>query len=858
MKNYTKVRKTAGIRLYTNLDKKIFENIGFIYPFRDYQTRVLDQMQHMMKDNKLHVAAAPGAGKTVLGLEVIRRLNKRALIFVPTINLRDQWKERFLGGFIDSDKYPGLREKWNQDFSTDLKNPGIITCSTYQALYHIYSEYMESGDDGFRKLTDFYKSQGIQTICLDEAHHLKREWAKALSDFITEMNPQLIALTATPPMDTSNIEWKRYIQLCGDIDIEISIPEMVSKKCLCPHQDYLYICTPDAAEQKQVNSELARNLEVEEEILGDAALYKEIKELPFLKNPTENAEILIKYPDYLQHILGYISYIKDKHLVVFEGDRFLAEKAFDLWDKRIQDMIGPVTDISEWFLPLMQDILENDAESFSADLKNRLTERLTKEHMMKNKKVSGQYSRDKLDKILIGSVSKLSALENIITEESRSMGTDLRCLVLMDHIRKEDISKVETDQSLTDLGVSTVFERLRREEHLGNLEKYLAIETEDNPSDKRVYRLRLGVLTGSIVILPDGVMDALVQEAEYTGKTKRLGITGYSLLEISGDMGSRIVTLVTRYFSEGRIEILIGTSALLGEGWDAPAVNTLIIGSTSSMYVKTNQMRGRALRILSENENKVSNIWHLMSASNGLSDLSEVSSMRQRFDTIVGLSMDGKRVENGIERLTENGFTMKNPDNWNRHMLEKAADRDFVRRGWEGTAYYGSLEVRNVVSVNSGPIIYTVGGKSRKKAGLKKKQLFHIAEAIMESLKKTGMIDESAVLRSTNNGSTYSFYLDNSSERDSRLFASCMKQAASPLVCPKYIVRMGFIFKKYIAVPDVIASKKDNAALFDECIKEKTKLILVNTEEGRKLLLDQRLLQGTAEKNDVSMVRKLV
>ena len=839
------------------MNDNCFENIKLIYPFRDYQERVLNQMQHMMKDGKLHVAAAPGAGKTVLGLEVIRRLNKRALIFVPAISLRDQWKERFLDSFIDPEN-TALKEKWDKDFSTDLKNPGIITCATYQALYHLYSEYTESGDDGFKKLTEFYRNEGIETICLDEAHHLKREWSKALTDFVTEMNPKLISLTATPPMDTSNIEWKRYIQLCGDIDIEISIPEMVSKKCLCPHQDYVYICTPDQKEQMQVDAEIERNRTAVQEILADPQLYGELKNLSFLKEPTENAEILIKYPDYLRHVIDYMSYIKDKHIVVFEGDRFAAEKAFDLWDKRIKEMVGPLTDVNEWFLPLMQDILENDPDRYSNELKGKLIEKLTAEHMMKNKKVSGQYFRDKMDKILVGTVSKLEALEKIVKEESVSMGNRLRCLVLMDHIRKEDISKVETDQSLTDLGVSTVFERLRREEHLGNLEKYLEIETEDNPSAKRVYRLRLGVLTGSVVILPNAVMDTLVSEAGYTGNVKKLGITGYSILESSGDMGSRIVSLVTGYFSEGRIEILIGTAALLGEGWDAPSVNTLIIGSTSAMYVKTNQMRGRALRILADDENKVSNIWHLMTYSDQLKDISEVKSMCQRFDTIVGLSMDGRRVENGIERLNENGFTMKNPAEWNSHMLQKAANRDFVKTGWEGVCFTGSSEVRNVVSIEERRISFFLRGNSKNAFLLSPKQIDHIAEAVHESLKRAGMIDASTILTKKKNGEDIGFYLVNASERDSRLYASCVRQSLSPLECPKYMVSIGRFFKRYIAVPDVMATKRDNANIFESCLKEKTALIAVNTDEGRRKLLELRLMQGTADKNDVNMLRKVI
>ena len=37
---------------------------------------------------------------------------------------------------------------------------------------------------------------------------------------------------------------------------------------------------------------------------------------------------------------------------------------------------------------------------------------------------------------------------------------------------------------------------------------------------------------------------------------------------------------------------MVGTQALLGEGWDAPFVNTLIMASSISSYVTSNQIRG--------------------------------------------------------------------------------------------------------------------------------------------------------------------------------------------------------------------------------------------------------------------------
>ena len=39
--------------------------------WRSYQLRILDNLEFHLRDKKLHVVAAPGAGKTTLGIEVI-------------------------------------------------------------------------------------------------------------------------------------------------------------------------------------------------------------------------------------------------------------------------------------------------------------------------------------------------------------------------------------------------------------------------------------------------------------------------------------------------------------------------------------------------------------------------------------------------------------------------------------------------------------------------------------------------------------------------------------------------------------------------------------------------------------------
>jgi superfamily II DNA or RNA helicase len=78
-----------------------FETLNFRYPWRPSQQRVLDAIDSHLSDNRLHVVAAPGAGKTSLGLEIFRRLRKATLVLSPTRVIRDQWIER-LSDYCDT------------------------------------------------------------------------------------------------------------------------------------------------------------------------------------------------------------------------------------------------------------------------------------------------------------------------------------------------------------------------------------------------------------------------------------------------------------------------------------------------------------------------------------------------------------------------------------------------------------------------------------------------------------------------------------------------------------------------------------------------------------------------------------
>src|SRR5207248_6299562 len=92
----------------------------------------------------------------------------------------------------------------------------------------------------------------------------------------------------------------------------------------------------------------------------------------------------------------------------------------------------------------------------------------------------------------------------------------------------------------------------------------------------------------------------------------------YSKVEVRGEYYRGSVRLMTSVFEQGGITVLVGTKSLLGEGWDAPCINTLVLASSVGSFVLSNQMRGRAIRVDCDQPQKTANVWHLVCVEPGL------------------------------------------------------------------------------------------------------------------------------------------------------------------------------------------------------------------------------------------------
>ncbi len=616
-----------------------------------------------MKDGKIHVVAAPGSGKTVLGLELVRRLGAPALVLSPTVLIQHQWGQRFEELFL-----PGGANAQSY-LSYDLHTPSLLTSLTCQGLYAAWmrlagreadSEAEEIPDyQGFDLLGAIRKA-GIRTICLDEAHHLKSAWQRALEEFMAAVRDEVtvISLTATPPYDATGAEWARYTSLCGEIDEEIAAPMLVQQGILCPHQDFIYCNHPTRDEEAALLEFRHRAHLCVAEILADPLLDEMLK---------------------AGHALDATGAWADWRHYNTRGVRALlvlaAHRGFAIPRAVGADMFlkGRVPEFKLAYAEAAFQFVLDNPGLFGQELVRTLTKKLADAGALVRKTVCLE-SDVRLNRRLMGSAAKLESIGKIAAAEQQNLGFGLRMLILTDFIGKNLLPAIGTGAAFSVLDAVSVFETVRRAVAHGT---------------------PIAILTGALVLLPVSALGALTQVCANTGlRFTSRGLAGgeYREIAFAGDNRQKVAAL-TELFRLGHIQILIGTKALLGEGWDSPCINSLVLASYVGSFVLSNQMRGRAIRKNLDNPGKVSNIWHLVTVlpplqlENGLREPAESDDfaiLTRRFECFMGPAYHGGAIESGIGRID----ILKPPnelidaEDANRRMLALAADRAGTAASW--------------------------------------------------------------------------------------------------------------------------------------------------------------------------------
>ena len=861
---------------------KDFSKVNFKWTFRDYQQKVLDNAGGHLKDKRIHIVAAPGSGKTILGLELIRRLGAPALVMSPSVSIKQQWGERF------SEAYLPETENADDYISYSLKEPKLLTSVTYQALHAAFSksvlEAEEEEEDTLeaeasQDFSDFdliavTKKAGIKTICLDEAHHLKSEWQRALEKFIEAIGADItiISLTATPPYDSAPAEWNRYVRLCGEIDEEIFVPQLVKQKTLCPHQDYIYFSYPTAEEAEMVKSYKLKAQECVNKILSDGYMTAALRECGILGEKPLNEEALYENTE------GFAALIT-----------VAASTGVKIPDSTVTKVFGKknIPACKDETVQTAFQLVIDKPEIFGEAVSDGIRKTLSESSLIEKRRVC-LIINDKLNKMLASSMGKLKSIESITESEIQNLGDGLRMLILTDFIKKDVMKTVGTDEEIHTMGAVPVFEAVRR---------------------KCGEKAKIALLTGTLVILPNEAVacaQKIANEEKVGCIVKPVANTSHSEVNFSGSNKHK-VGIITRVFAEGYINVLVGTKSLLGEGWDSPNINSLILASFVGSFMLSNQMRGRAIRIDKKNPEKVSDIWHLVTVlpDDQKKDFETIEgddfdTVKRRFSCFQAPAYNEDVIESGIKRIDilTPPFNKAGIDRINNEMLRLASARNTVASRWDAvvrgsarpeisevaeipTAVYPQKAVfRNklyavilaVIAV-LGIVLMAASGAiggilgfiisaaafvfCMKKAAFvvknssAEKTVTGLSRAVLKTLQQLKFVENSSGVKLSvslsSDAKNICVNLTGAPERDKKVFLKAINELLSPIDDPRYvIVATKKLFnspvRDYVnsyACPSAFGTNKESAELFGKNLKGPAgnfELIYTRSENGRKIL----------------------
>ncbi|UOQ48692.1 hypothetical protein MUN88_00570 [Gracilibacillus caseinilyticus] len=298
--------------------------------------------------------------------------------------------------------------------------------------------------------------------------------------------------------------------------------------------------------------------------------------------------------------------------------------------------------------------------------------------------------------------------------------------------------------------------------------------------------------------------------------------------------------------------MLVGTTALLGEGWDAPSVNTLILASYVGSFMLTNQMRGRAIRAERGNADKVANVWHLVCVDPHMYGGGyDYQSLSRRFQSLNGVDAELAIIQTGMKRLriAKPPFNKQGINETNRIMSTRAKDRIRLFERWQEAVQKGEKKREEVeISANQLPrifeyrntmkslfimtittilsILYSIGENSYHLHSWKElmvalimglligivlsspywwralrillfnstleARMKHVAETLYQTLNEIGIIHtpmkQNKIIIHKEDSGGLSGYLEHSTTQEQKLFIEALAQLLDPIENPRYIL----------------------------------------------------------------------
>lgn len=589
-------------------------------PLRRYQELALREFDEGLArdDRRAYLVLPPGAGKTRVGLEAAARTGRRTLVLTPNTAVQQQWLDQH-AQYLDPTRADPAAA------SRDLA--ATVTVLTYQRLT-VWDRTGGETDDGpgpaagepaalararraaardldqpdellallhpnARDMLARAAALGPWTLVLDECHHLIETWGALALAFTRALGDDVvvIGLTATPPVALTAPQRRVHDALFGAADFAVATPAVVKEGDLAPYAELLYLTSPTPEEDTWVASERTRFSQLQLELVDTTAASLPFPEWVRRRSSGSSGET--------GAVLSWREREEAEPRLALAVLRLAHTGLVPVPDgARLREEHRVAPDASDWaelLAAYSNEVLAVSTDDRDVQLRTAVRQvlpglgfTLTRNGL--------RNATSPVDRVCALSSAKAGATAHIIDVEHDTLGDDLRALVLCDF---EQLT-AETRGSLSTAARTD-----------GSARLVLVTLAHSHP------QLHPVLVTGRAVTCHrDSVEHVLAAVQEHT--------TGLQLRAVPVDDGGPLVQLVsddrswtprtwtsalTRAFVVGAVRLLVGTRALLGEGWDCPPVNVVVDLTSAATPVAVAQLRGRSLRLDPSRPEKVASNW---------------------------------------------------------------------------------------------------------------------------------------------------------------------------------------------------------------------------------------------------------
>ncbi|WP_419993913.1 DEAD/DEAH box helicase family protein [Streptomyces boninensis] len=675
---------------------------------RVHQAEALAELERVFAGGRRRawVVLPPGTGKTLAGLEAARRLGRPVVVLGPNTAIQGQWVREW-----------GRRFAGAPAAGTGRGLEDAVNVLTYQALANFDPDAEVDEEGGAsaapashierlrpqgREVVEAMRGLGDFTLLLDECHHLLDTWGELVAELLRELPAAtVIGLTATPPERLTRGEAALVDELFGPAVTGPSIPAAVREGFLAPFAELAWLTAPTAEEGEWLAAEAERFTELTTDLLDPG-----FASVPFLEWLDERV-VARRRAGSDRPAVSWPRFEREHPDLAAAALRFHHAGLLALPDgARVREEHRHAPGAADWVC-LLDDYVtrclrRGGTARDAAAVEAIRTALPAVGYALTARGVRG--GRSPVDRVLARSAAKTRAVREILGAEQAALGDRLRAVVLCDYER----------------ATATLPARLTGvlDEQAGAARLVLA----ELLADERTAALEPVLVTGRTVAASARTAKALAEfcaEREPGVRLDPIDPAGDGPVELTGSGGwqsRRWVPLVTRFFEEGGARVLIGTRAMLGEGWDARGVNTLVDLTEATTATAVVQTRGRALRTDPAWPEKTAHTWSVVCVAAGHpKGAADWERFVRKHDDYFGIT-DAGEVMAGVAHVHPELSPYAPPgegefDRFNAVMLRRAGERERVRELWRVGEPYDDRLVHTVRVAGGG--VRTPAGPER-------------------------------------------------------------------------------------------------------------------------------------------------